>query len=167
MEEDVKEIVLEIASYILKLAGYSDNIEENKEKVISNIQNGKAYNKFLELVKIQGGDIKYLENIPKAKYVKEVKSDNSGYVTKLNAEKCGRVSLELGAGRKKTEDKIDNLVGIVLNKKIGDKVDNGDILAYIHSNEEEKIKEAEYNIKSAYEISKEKNIKYEHILGIV
>lgn len=67
----------------------------------------------------------------------------------------------------KKEDKIDSLAGIVLNKKIGDKVANGDILAYIHTNIEEKIEEAKKDIKSAYEISDKKPSKYEHILDIM
>ena len=62
IEEDVKEIVLEIVSYILKLAGKGDNLEENKQKAMEVIENGKAYNKFKELVQKQDGDIQYLED---------------------------------------------------------------------------------------------------------
>lgn len=90
MEEDVKEIVLEISSYILKLAGLGEDIEENKKKVMENIQNGLAYKKFIQLIEKQNGDISYLENIPRAKYIIPVKSDKSGIVNTLDAKKCRR-----------------------------------------------------------------------------
>lgn len=88
MEKDVKEIVLTISSYIMKLAGLGEDIEKNKVKAMENIKNGLAYKKFLELIKIQGGNINYLNNIPKAKYIMPVISEETGYVQNLNAEKC-------------------------------------------------------------------------------
>lgn len=87
MEEDVRDIVLTISAYILKLAGLGDNLEDNKKKAEENIKNGKAYKKFLELVEKQGGDVKYLESIPKAKYIVEVKAKEAGYIKELDAEK--------------------------------------------------------------------------------
>jgi len=90
MEEDVKEIVLEISSYILKLAGLGEDIEENKKRVMENIKNGLSYKKFTELIKKQNGDISYLDNIPKAKYIIPIKSEISGIVNTLNARKCRR-----------------------------------------------------------------------------
>ncbi|MDE5830794.1 MAG: pyrimidine-nucleoside phosphorylase, partial [Clostridia bacterium] len=80
MEEDVRNIVLEISSHILKLAGLGEDLEENKKRVIENIQNGLAYKKFVELIEKQHGDKNYLENIPKAKYIIPVKAEKSGYV---------------------------------------------------------------------------------------
>ncbi len=88
MEDDVKEVVLEISSYILKLAGFGDDLEENKKKILENIQNGKAYEKFKELTSRQGGDINFLEDIPKAKYIEEIKAEKDGYINKLDAKKC-------------------------------------------------------------------------------
>lgn len=90
MEEDIKEIVLEIVAYMLKLAGKGENIEENKKKGLESIQTGSAYNKFLELIKKQNGDTEYLNNIPKAKYIVTVEADKSGYVNQLNARICRR-----------------------------------------------------------------------------
>lgn len=101
MEVDVKEVVLELVSYILKLAGKGDDLEENKRKALENVENGKAYAKFLQLIEKQGGDINYLSNIPKAKYIKEIIADEAGYVSSLNAEICGKVSLDLGARKGK------------------------------------------------------------------
>lgn len=115
----------------------------------------------------QYGDVSYLDNIPKAKYIEEIKADREGYITSLDAEICGKVSIDLGAGRLKKEDGIDHLAGIVLEKKIGDKVNVGDTLAYIHTNRESEIEKAKVNLKLAYVISERKPDKYEHILGIL
>lgn len=101
MENDVKEVVLEIAANILKLAGLGEDLEENKKKAYENIENKKAYKKFLELVERQYGNIEYLNNIPKAKYIVPVKAKKSGYVYSLDAEKIGIVSLHIGARKNK------------------------------------------------------------------
>ena len=167
MEEDVQEIVLTISAYILKLAGISNDIEENKKKVLENIKSGKAYEKFKKLVATQYGDISYLENIKKARYVIPAKADKKGYVKKLNAEVIGQVSVDLGAGRLKKEDSIDYTAGIVLEKKIGDKVDIGDVLAYIHYNKDIESNEAIENVIGAYEIAEGEPEKYRHILKIM
>ena len=89
--------------------------------LLENIQNGKAYSKFIELVQNQGGDIGYVKDITKfekAKIIQEVISTTEGYVQEINAEEIGKLSCELGAGRKTKKDKIDLQVGIILNKKI-------------------------------------------------
>ena len=133
MPEDIKEIISGIGAQIIKLAGEGNSLEENKRRILENIKNGRAYTKFLELVQIQGGDISYIENpekFPKAKHIIPVYSEEEGYVEELNAEKVGVTSVHLGAGRVKKEDGIDHAVGIWLKKKIGDKVNKGDILAY-------------------------------------
>lgn len=170
MTKDIETIVTTIGAYIIKLSRNGDNIEENKLKIIENIKNGKAYNKFLELVSKQGGDVSFIENtekFEKAKYVIPVIAKEEGYISKLNALTVGKISVNLGAGRMRKEDTIDNEVGIVLNKKIGDKVKSGDILAYIHANNEEKGKIAVEDLYNAYEFSAEEVSKQKHILGVV
>ncbi len=170
MPQDIKTIVLEIGSYIIKLSGNGENIEENKRKILENIENGKAYEKFIELVGNQNGDIEYIKNpdkFPKAKYILPVISEKAGYVEKLDAEKVGVTSVDLGAGRIKKEDSIDYTVGIWLEKKISDKVEKGEILAYIHANGEEKGKQAVEDIKQAYQITANAIKEPEYILGIV
>lgn len=170
MQEDVKEIVLTIGSYIVKLAGIGNNIEENKNMILENISNGKAYKKFLELVVNQGGDITFIEDLEKfekAKYILPIISDKSGYVKVLEAERIGRASVALGAGRIRKEDSIDKSVGFILNKKIGSKVERGCILGYVHANDEEKGKLAIEEVKKAYEIVEEKVDMPKYILEII
>ena len=143
MPEDVKEVVLKLGSNMLKLAGISKNIEECKKLILQNIQNGKAYEKFIELVENQGGDIEYIKDtnkFEKAKYIMPVIADKDFKISEINAGKIGNLCVELGAGRMRKEDNIDYSAGIVLNKKVGEKVKKNDILAYVHSNNEEKCK---------------------------
>ena len=168
--EDVKEIILTIGSYIIKLFGKNDNLEENRKMILENIENGKAFNKFLELVQNQGGNVEYIKDIEKfekAKYILPIKAKKSGYIKELNAEKVGNISVDLGAGRMKKEDKIDMQVGIIVNKKIGDKVNKGDILGYVHANDEQKGIKAVEELENTYKFSEEEIEKPEVILGII
>ena len=155
MEKDVEEVVLLLGSNMMKLAGLGENIEENKNRIKENIRNGKALEKFRELVINQGGDISYIDNIekfPKAKYIIPLVAEKSGVIESLDAEEVGKISVFLGAGRIKKEDTIQKEVGLVFEKKVGDNVNIGDILAYIHGNNEEKTKEAVEELKNIYEL---------------
>lgn len=159
MPEDLKQVVLELGAYMVKLAGKGSNIEENKKMLLENIQNGKAYNKFIELVQNQGGDIEYVKDVTKfekARIIQEVISTTEGYVQEINAEEIGKLSCDLGAGRKTKKDKIDLQVGIILNKKLGDFVNKGDKLATIYANDIEKAKDTENELLRIYRIGKEK-----------
>ena len=168
--EDIKEIITTIGAYILKLADKGDNLEENKLKILENIKNGKAYNKFLELVQNQNGDIEYVKNtdkFEKAKYILPVICEKDGYVEKLNAGEVGKISVDLGAGRLRKEDDIDKAVGIVLNKKNADKVKKGDILAFVYANNKQKGETAVEEMQDAYTIVEEPVKKEKYILGII
>ncbi len=170
MNEDVKDVVLELGAYILKLDGKGDNIEENKKAIEEVVANGKAYQRFLELVKNQGGDVTYIENtekFEKAKYKMEVRIEQEGYIRKLNAEEVGKIAMHLGAGRVRKEDDIDYSVGVELIKKVGDFVEKGNIVAYVHANEEQKGKEAVEMLKEKYIIGNEKIEPIKSILEII
>ncbi len=169
MPEDLKQVVLELGAYMVKLAGKGSNIEENKKMLLENIQNGKAYHKFIELVQNQGGDIEYVKDVTKfekAKIIQEVISTTEGYVQEINAEEIGKLSCDLGAGRKTKNDKIDLQVGIILNKKIGDFVSKGDKLATIYANDIERYKDTANKLLKIYKIGQEK-IKENTIIDII
>ena len=155
--EDLKQVVLELGSNMIKLAGKGENLEENKLKILENISNGKALEKLKELVANQGGDVSYIEDtdkFKKAKYILPVILENGiGIVKELNAEEIGKLSVFLGAGRIKKEDSIEPEVGIVFKKKVGDIVNTGEVLAYIHANEQEKAQEGVKKLKEIYVIS--------------
>ena len=169
MPEDLKQVVLELGAYMIKLAGLGESLEENKNKMLENISNGKALNKFIEMVENQGGDSSYLKDtnkFEKAKIIKPIIAKQDGYIQEINAEEVGKVACGLGAGRVKKEDSIDYTVGIILNKKVADKVTTGDILGYIHANSQEKYEEAEIKLKEIIKISDSKIKKEPTIFGI-
>lgn len=170
MPDDVRKVVLELGAYMIKLAGINEDINKNKEMILENIQNQKAYNKFIELVENQGGDISYIEDttkFAKAKYIVPVICKKDGYVEELNARKVGKISGALGAGRVRKEDNIDETVGIMLCKKVSDEVKTGDILAYVHANNEELSAKAVKDLEEVYKIGNIKPNKPEVILGVI
>ena len=170
MPEDVKEVVLELAAYMVKLAGKGDNIEENKARLLKNIENGKAYEKFIQLVENQGGDSSYIKDtnqFPKASYIENVYSPKSGYIQSMNAKEVGKIVCDLGAGRIRKEDNIDNAVGIILNKKVSDKVEKDEVLVTIYANSKERLEEAKKNLLEVIKIEEQQIEKSKMILEIM
>ncbi len=124
--------------------------------LVESIENGKALAKLKEFVTAQGGDetcIDHTDAFPKAEYIFPVLCPQDGYVAKIHTENIGIIAMELGAGRATKEDTIDLAVGIVLNKKRGDRVEKGDVLAYVHANDEPKGEKAAIDILRNYFVS--------------
>lgn len=158
--DDLFELCLVLGSKLLILAGKVKDEIEGRKMLIEVIESGKAYQKLIELVEHQDGDISYVKDIellPKAKYILEVKSNIEGYIKSINAEEVGKAALVLGAGRETIDSKLDLSVGIVLNKKVDDKIKINETLAYIHANDLEKAKDVEKRLKKIFIIG-EKNI---------
>lgn len=169
MPEDLKTVVFELGAYMINLAGLGDDLEENKIKMLENINNGKAFDKFEEMVRNQGGDISYLENtekFEKAKFIESVKADKNGYIKEINAEDVGKVACNLGAGRIKKEDQIDYTVGVKLCKKNSEEVIEGEDIAYIYANDVEKLKIAKQKLMEIIKIDVEKVKQEPTIFGI-
>lgn len=158
MQEDVKKVVLELGAYMIKLSGKNSEIEENKQIIMKQIENKKAYEKLIELVARQGGDISYLENedkFKKASYILPVIAKKEGYIKSIDAKKVGELSGKLGAGRIRKEDSIDESVGIILVKKVADFINKGEVLGYIHANQKNIAEEAVKQLEEIYEITQE------------
>lgn len=154
--KDLLELTLTLGSYMIICANKAESFEEARTLLLENIKNGKGLEKLKEFVEAQGGDSSLVDDVnklPKARYIEEVKSDKSGIITKINAEAFGLIAMELGAGRETKESDIDLAVGIVLNKKRGEEVKEGDIIAYIHSNDKDNIEKAKNKILSNINIS--------------
>ena len=169
MPEDLKDVVFNLGAYMLKLSGLGNDLNQNKKKLEENILNGKGYNKFVQLVQNQNGDIAYLEDLdkfPKAKYIENIYACKEGYISKIPAKSIGKIACYLGAGREKKEDIIDNTVGIVLKKKVGEYVKAGEIIAEIYANDIDKMKEAIQNMNKVVEIAEEK-VKMDTILKVI
>ena len=170
MREDLKEVVLELGSYMIKLAGLGNDLEENKNRLLENIKNRNGYNKLLDMVQNQGGDISYLENTDKferAKYIEPIIASNTGYISEIDAKKIGKVVCLLGAGRMKKEDKIDYTVGMTLNKKIADRVKVGEVIGYIYANEENKMDIAKRQVNEIIKIQEKQQEKLPNIFEVI
>lgn len=150
---------IELAGNMLYLIG-KGSLEECKKMAEQSLQNGSAFKKFVEVVEAQGGDSSVLldtDKFPKAKYSREILATKNGYIQYMNSEKIGISSVVLGAGRRVKEAPIDFTAGIVLNKKTGDKVEIGDVLATIYTTREELyMDEAEHIFCEALTIGEDK-----------
>ncbi|WP_085060576.1 pyrimidine-nucleoside phosphorylase [Staphylococcus haemolyticus] len=137
--EDLTELVLTLGSQMVVLANRAKTLEEARQLLNEAIENGSALEKFKTFLENQGGDASVVdapELLPTATYQIEYKAQSSGVVSELIANEIGVASMMLGAGRQTKEDEIDLSVGIVLNKKVGDVVKEGESLLTIHSNRE-------------------------------
>ncbi len=137
--EDLTELSLVLGSQMVVLGKKADTLEEAREMLEKAIEDGSALEKFRQLIESQGGNGDVIDDynlLPTAEYKVEVTSDAEGYVTQIESENMGVAASILGAGRETKESEIDLAVGIVLEKKVGDKVKKGDTLAVIHSNKE-------------------------------
>ena len=137
--QDLTNLVLTLGSQMVILAKKAETTQEAKAMLREAITNGKAIAKFKEFLQNQGGDASVVDDtakLPQAKYQIELPAKKSGYVSRMVADEIGVASMLLGAGRATKEDTIDLAVGIVLHKKVGDKVSEGESLLTIHSNRE-------------------------------
>ena len=156
---DLMEVTFLLAGMMLKLGGKVESVNDGIELAKDSILSGKAYNKFIEMVEYQGGDVSYIENPEKQKIPKHsisVESSKNGYIKSIDAYKIGIAGIELGIGRKLSTDVIDPLAGIVFRKFIGDEVVEGDTLAIIYSDRELDFKKIKEQVYSSFDFSKEK-----------
>ena len=154
--KDFTELCLEVAAHLVLASKKTKTVEEAKALLQKQIDNKEGLNTLAQLVSAQGGDASYIyhpEKFKQAKYKIEVLAEESGYVGHIDALAIGNAAMMLGAGRSKIGDSIDHSVGIVLAKKVNDKVARGEALAVLYSNTPD-VKSTENLLKSAYQITK-------------
>ncbi|WP_092924482.1 pyrimidine-nucleoside phosphorylase [Romboutsia hominis] len=159
-----------LGAYMLVLAKVCESFEEGKKMIQDAISSGRALEKLKEFIENQGGDKRVVDDynlLPKSKNIVPIKSPKSGYISKIEAEEIGVSAMILGAGRETKEDELDLSAGIVLQKKVGDYVNEGDVLAYMHYNKEEKFEQAKERFINAYEIVDDKTQPKKLIYGVV
>jgi len=138
--EDLTELVLALGSQMVVLAKGAETLAEARKKLIESIKSGNAIEKFKLFVKNQGGDPSIADDtdkLPQAKYKIDVPSKESGFISNIAADEIGIAAMLLGAGRATKKDKIDLAVGLIMHKKVGDKVEAGDPIVTIYSNRED------------------------------
>ncbi|WP_062356149.1 pyrimidine-nucleoside phosphorylase [Bacillus kwashiorkori] len=148
--KDLTELCLTLGSQMVYLSKQAKTIDDARKMLEEVITNGKALDKFKQFIASQGGDPSIVddpEKLPKANYVVELPAQQTGWIEEIVADEIGTAAMILGAGRLTKESMIDLAVGIVLHKKVGDKVEKGDSLLTIHANKEniEEVKTLLYN----------------------
>ncbi len=166
---DLKEVALQLAAKLLQLAGKGSH-EECLAMAQSKIDDGSALEKLAEMVKLQGGDERYIHDtslFEKSKFSLEVKALRSGYITSMQTQEIGSACVILGAGRQTKEDEIDHSSGIILEKKTGMGVEVGDVIATIYASDETVLQAASDKILAAVNIGDEKPSDRPLILEVV
>lgn len=166
---DLKDIVYEVVAYMIKLSGKGDVIRENRKMIEEAILDRRAYSKFLDIVKAQGGQIEGRRPVLKnqVKFKKEIKALEEGFVNYVRTDMLGAALVELGGGRHKKEDTVDPAVGFVLHKKNGDKVYKGDTILEVYFNDKAKFDNAAPYISKAIAIESERMEDKPCVLGII
>lgn len=136
---DFTELCLELTAEILLVTGITDNIDKAKEMAQETIDNGTALNKLREMIVAQSGNPEVINDYSLFKEASEIieltyQNDDLVYIESIDAESIGVASVMLGAGRQKKDDIVDHSVGIILNKKVGDKLQKGDLIATVYAN---------------------------------
>lgn len=167
---DLTRLSLELAARMIHLGRVSATIEEAREVAQARLLDGSGFRKFKEVIQAQGGDPRVLERfdlLPNATGVREVTSPRSGFVTGIAAEDIGLASCMIGAGRDTKEQAIDPAVGVILEVKVGEKVDAGSVLCRIYYTSEARLDEAAEMIEDAFRISSHAPEEREIILEVV
>ncbi len=154
--DDFREHCLVIASHMLELGEKAKDLKEARALAEKMVNDGTALEKFRELVIAQNGDISYIDSpdkLPKGRFVHTVKARKTGYLSAVHARTVGETAVDLGAGRARKTDPIDPAVGILVHKKVGDKVDKEDVLFTILANDIEKVPPAEERLQKAIHIT--------------
>jgi len=153
---DFREHVLRSVEEMLTISGAAPSNAAARQAALNVISNGSALEKLLQLVAAQGGDpdvIVHPERLPRASLIESVKAAQSGYISQINARVIGEAAVALGGGRARKSDQIDHAVGFIIPRKVGDKVEKGDVLFEVHANDPAKLAQARREGLSAFAFS--------------
>ena len=156
--EDFRAHCLEVTGHMLMLAKRAPDLARAKQLAIEALDSGAALRKFKDLVVAQGGDVSVVEDptqLPRAKYIEAVSSPSTGWVAGVHAMEVGLTALDLGAGRERKGEQVDHAVGVVVHKKVGDPLREGEALFSIHANHEDRLQPAIERVMAAYQLSTE------------
>ena len=154
--KDLVELSLAQAALMLMMGEKAQDYRSAYQMAEAALDSGKAWSRFVEITRRQGGDVSYLEKparYRKAVFSQTITADEAGFITRLDALAIGQAAVSLGAGRRQKEDRIDYTAGILLHRKVGDEIAQGDPLATLHSASEEKIASVQPSLESAITIS--------------
>jgi len=164
--KDLTRLCIEIGSYMVYSAGITNSLENAKSLVNEKITSNEAHDKQMDFIAKQGGILPKMEEFINVKEIVEVRSSEAGYIEKIDALAIGVAAMKLGAGRANKEDTIDPDVGIVLRKKVSEKVEKDEVIAYLYNNKED-IKDIVKEVHDAFVITTKKVEKQDIIFEII
>jgi pyrimidine-nucleoside phosphorylase len=154
--DDLRQLCLELGGWMLHLGGVTKSIADGKKQSAKLIASGAAFDKFRHMVELQGGDPSAIDDpnqLPKAQHTMTLPSPKTGYIASMQCEQIGTACVILGGGRERKEDSVDPAVGIVLHKKVGDAVSQGESLAVIRYNSESRATSARQLLAQSFQIA--------------
>ncbi len=167
---DLTRISLELAARLIYLGKVTATLDDARELAQEKLLDGSGYRKFRDVIQAQGGDPQVLDRfelLPNASGAREIASPRSGFVSAIDAEDVGRAASMIGAGRDTKEDAIDPAVGVILEVKVGERVEAGSVLCRLYYTREDRIEEAAQVIEGAFRISSHAPEERELILEVV
>ena len=167
---DLTRLSLELAARMIYLAKITPTLDDARHMAENKLVDGSGYRKFKQVIQAQGGNAQALDKfelLPNATGMREIASPRGGYVSVINAEDIGRASTLMGAGRDQKDDRIDPAVGVILEVKVGEKVDAGSVLCRLYYTSEDRVEEAAEMVEGAFRISAQKPEDRELILEVV
>ncbi|HLN00247.1 MAG TPA: thymidine phosphorylase [Bryobacteraceae bacterium] len=167
---DLTRLSMELAARMIFLAKITPTLEEARHLAENKLVDGSGYRKFKQVIQAQGGNPQALDKfelLPNATGMREITSPRAGYVSAIEAEDIGRASTLMGAGRDRKDDRIDPAVGVILEVKVGEKVDAGAVLCRLYYTNEERVEEASELVEGAFRVSSQKAEDRELILEVV
>lgn len=168
--KDLEEVCLALGSQMLRLAGVAPDAATARKALVRALRSGHGLNKLIEMIGYQGGDITYVRQpvkLPRAGHIVPVVAPESGYIQSIDALQVGLAAMQLGAGRQTKESEIDLAAGVVLKKKVGDFVEQGEALAELHTNASSRLAEAAERISGSTQIGPEQPKPRPLLFGVV
>ncbi len=152
--EDTTELTLRLGAYMLKSVNVVKDLEEGYDLLKKKLYSGEGLRKFRQMVEAHGGDWDYINSpeFTRTRYVSYIRAQSAGYLSSYDTLTIGLAATILGAGRSKMDDEIDHRVGIIVHKKVGDRVEKGDLIFEVRANDEEKLHHAMEMLERSYKI---------------
>jgi pyrimidine-nucleoside phosphorylase/thymidine phosphorylase len=167
---DLTRLCIELAARMIFLAKITPTLEDARHMAENKLVDGSGYRKFKQVIQAQGGNAQALDKfelLPNATGMREITSPRAGYVSAIDAEDIGQASTLMGAGRERKDDRIDPAVGVILEVKMGEKVDAGSVLCRLYYTSDEHVEEASEMVEDAFRVSQQKAEERELILEVV
>ncbi len=152
--EDTTELTLRLGAYMLRSVNAVKDLEEGYELLKKKLYSGEGLRKFRQMVEAHGGDWDYINSpeFTRTRYVSYIRAQSAGYLSSYDTLTIGLAATILGAGRSRMDDEIDHRVGIIVHKKVGDRVEKGDLIFEVRANDEEKLHHAMEMLERSYKI---------------